>query len=76
MAWVLYGVSQHPAVEAKLVAELASLGLLATPGNPTPRTVEWDDLPKLVYLDAVIKAPPFLPMVLLVLLIIFRFEIF
>jgi hypothetical protein len=45
-------------VEAKVVAELASLGLLGTPENPTPRAVEWDDLPKLVYLDAVIKALP------------------
>eukprot|EP00884_Botryococcus_braunii_P022866 jgi/Botrbrau1/9263/Bobra.180_1s0020.1 len=55
MVWVLYAVSQNPEVEAKLTAELASLGLLASPGNPTPRPVQWDDLPKLAYLDAVIK---------------------
>eukprot|EP00884_Botryococcus_braunii_P001270 jgi/Botrbrau1/11143/Bobra.331_1s0011.2 len=55
MVWVLYCLSQHREVEAKLVAELASLGLLASSGNPQPRQVEWEDLPKLVYLEAVIK---------------------
>lgn len=58
MVWALYGASQHPEVEAKLTAELASLGLLASPVNPNPRAVQWDDLPKLVYLDAIIKAWP------------------
>eukprot|EP00884_Botryococcus_braunii_P001267 jgi/Botrbrau1/11140/Bobra.331_1s0009.2 len=55
LAWVLYCVSQSPEVEAKLLAELASLGLLASSGNPNPRQVEWDDLPQLIYTDAVIK---------------------
>eukprot|EP00884_Botryococcus_braunii_P022864 jgi/Botrbrau1/9261/Bobra.180_1s0018.1 len=55
MMWAMYAISQNPEVEAKLTAELASLGLLASPGNPNPRPVQWDDLPKLVYLDAIIK---------------------
>eukprot|EP00884_Botryococcus_braunii_P003512 jgi/Botrbrau1/13161/Bobra.0187s0109.1 len=55
MSWVIFAVSQNPEVEAKVTAELASLGLLATTDNPNPRALEWDDLPKLVYLDAVIK---------------------
>eukprot|EP00884_Botryococcus_braunii_P001263 jgi/Botrbrau1/11137/Bobra.331_1s0007.1 len=55
LAWVLYCLSQHREVEAKLVDELAALGLLASSGNPKPRQVEWEDLPKLVYLEAVIK---------------------
>lgn len=38
-----------------MVAELASLGLLATPEQPQPRPIEWDDLGKLVYLNTVIK---------------------
>jgi hypothetical protein len=55
LAWALYLVSQHPEVEAKVVAELAQHGLLATPGSPNPRPVQWDDLAKLTYLNAVIK---------------------
>jgi hypothetical protein len=42
-------------VEAKVAAELAQHGLLATPTNPNPRSVQWDDLAKLTYLNAVIK---------------------
>lgn len=58
LAWTLYCVSQHKEVEEKIVAELGSLGLLATPGNPFPRKVEWEDLSKMPYLDAVIKVMP------------------
>ncbi len=58
LSWTLYLVSQHPEVEAKVAAELAQHGLLATPGNPNPRPVQWDDLGKLTYLNAVIKVCP------------------
>ena len=54
-AWVVYTVSQHPQVEAKIVEELKSLDLLATPKQPQPRPIQWDDVPKLTYLTAVIK---------------------
>ena len=56
-AWVVYAVSQHPEVEAKIVEELRSLDLLATPEQPTPRPIQWDDIPRLTYLNAVIKVP-------------------
>eukprot|EP00884_Botryococcus_braunii_P013433 jgi/Botrbrau1/22090/Bobra.0206s0016.1 len=55
LSWVLYGVAQNPDVQDKVAAELASLGLLASPGNPEPRPIDWEDLTQLVYLDAVIK---------------------
>ena len=55
MTWTTYLISQHPAVEAKLVAELAAAGLLATPENPRPRAVEYSDLAKLPYLGWVCK---------------------
>lgn len=55
MVWVLFWISQHPEVEAKIVAELDGLGLLAAPGKAQPRRLEWDDLPKLHYVEAVTK---------------------
>lgn len=61
MAWTLYCIAQHKEVEEKIVAELASLGLLACPGNPCPRKVEWEDLSKMPYLDATIKVKPLPP---------------
>jgi len=57
-SWTLYAISQDADVEAKVVEELRSLGLLATPEQPEPRLVEWEDLPKLTYLNAVIKVEP------------------
>ena len=54
-AWVVYTVSQHPEVEAKIVEELKSLDLLAIAEQPTPRPIQWDDIPRLIYLNAVIK---------------------
>ncbi|CAL8468141.1 g7680 [Coccomyxa elongata] len=54
-AWTLYSVSQNPKVEAKIVEELEGLDLLATADKPVPRPIEWDDIPKLTYLNAVIK---------------------
>ena len=48
-------VSQHPEVEALIVKELQSLGLLATPQQPRPRLIEHADLGKLTYLGCAIK---------------------
>ena len=55
MTWTAYLVSQHPAVEARLVAELAGEGLLATAAAPHPRPVAYGDLARLPYLAAVCK---------------------
>ena len=54
-AWVVYCVSQAPKVEAKIVEELRSLDLLATPAQPAPRPIQWEDVSKLTYLNNVIK---------------------
>lgn len=51
-------VSQRPDVEAKIVAELDSLGLLATPERPQPRHMELDDLAEMPYFTNVCKARP------------------
>ncbi|CAL5224557.1 g7259 [Coccomyxa viridis] len=51
----LFAISQHPEVEAKIVEELQSHGLLATAENPDPRQLTYPDLGKLTYLQAVIK---------------------
>lgn len=55
LTWTTYLISQHPDVEAKLVAELAAAGLVATPDNPTPRDVTYADLNALPYLSWVCK---------------------
>ena len=49
-------MSQNPSIEAKIAEELDSLGLLAKPGSPQPRALQYDDLSKLTYLNMVIKA--------------------
>lgn len=54
-AWLLYLVSQHPGVEAKICQELDEQGLLVTSARPNPRKVTYDDLSKLNYLDMAIK---------------------
>ena len=54
--WVLFQLSQHPAAEAAVEAELDAAGLLVTPARPRPRALEHADLTGLVYLQAVIKA--------------------
>jgi cytochrome P450 len=54
MGWVLYCISQHPEVQAQLSSELEAAGLLAGGPKP-PRSLTWDDLAALPYLDAVIK---------------------
>ena len=54
-SWLIFQVSQHPKVAAKIRQELADLGLLATPERPQPRRLEWADLAKLQYLNCCIK---------------------
>ncbi len=54
-AWLLYLVSQHPEVEAKICQELDQHELLVTADRPNPRKVTYDDLGKLTYLDMAIK---------------------
>ena len=48
-------MSQHPQVEAKIVKELRQHNLLVTAEQPNPRAIQWDDIPTLTYLNAVIK---------------------
>ncbi|KAK9914782.1 hypothetical protein WJX75_000489 [Coccomyxa subellipsoidea] len=54
-AFTLYCVSQNPEVDAKIVEELARHGLLATADAPRPRSLQYEDLSKLTYLNLVIK---------------------
>ena len=58
--WALYLLAQHPAVEARLAAELDAAELLVTAKRPQPRQLQWADLARLAYLQAVIKARPVL----------------
>jgi hypothetical protein len=53
--WTLYLLSQHPEAEQKALDELRAAGLAPTPENPTPRALEYADLGKLVYCQAIIK---------------------
>ncbi len=46
-----YEISRRPEVEAKVAAELDQAGLLAKPGRPHPRALEFDDLARLPYLS-------------------------
>jgi cytochrome P450 len=55
MAWCLFAIGTRPEVEARVVAELEGLGLLASPSNPNPPDLTLDHLSKLPYLNAVIK---------------------
>ena len=50
-----YLISQQPEVEAALVAELGTAGLLATKANPNPPHIGLDDLARLPYLACVCK---------------------
>ncbi|KAG1669638.1 hypothetical protein FOA52_010798 [Chlamydomonas sp. UWO 241] len=46
---------QHPTKLTRLEEELDAFGLLKTLRRPEPRAVEWDDLGRMFYLNAVIK---------------------
>ncbi|KAK9821507.1 hypothetical protein WJX74_005016 [Apatococcus lobatus] len=55
ISWALYCIATHPDVQQKVAAELQQHRLLASPTEPNPRALEWDDLGKLEYLRNVIK---------------------
>lgn len=56
IAWTLYLLAKHPDVEARLVQELDSLGLLVKPGQTSPeRALTWEDLGQMTYLNACIN---------------------
>ncbi|KAF6260940.1 cytochrome P450 [Scenedesmus sp. NREL 46B-D3] len=55
ICWTLLLVASHPAVEARLLGELASLGLSAAPQQPQPAQLKWEHLAQLRYLSAVIN---------------------
>ncbi|KAF6266201.1 cytochrome P450 [Scenedesmus sp. NREL 46B-D3] len=54
-SWTLFNIASEPGVQAKIAEELDSLGLLAQPGCPPPRELEWEDLKHLPYLTACAK---------------------
>ncbi|EIE23073.1 cytochrome P450 [Coccomyxa subellipsoidea C-169] len=54
-AFTLALLAAHPEQEKALAAELDAAGLLLTPANPSPRPMAFSDLPRLTYLDGVIK---------------------
>ena len=51
-----YMIATHAEVQRKVAHELDALGLLATPANPHPRQLDYEDISKLVYLNNCIKA--------------------
>ena len=65
-----YLISQHPEVEAKMLAELEELQLLASPQQPRPRPLEYTDLNKLTYLSCCIKVRSLLPAIIMIIIII------
>ena len=48
-------ISQHPEVEAKVLAELDALELLTTPARPQPRPMIYDDIARVAYTTCAIK---------------------
>jgi cytochrome P450 len=44
ICWTLFLLATHPEAEARLCAELDSLGLLASPGKPRPAALQWEHL--------------------------------
>eukprot|EP00879_Flechtneria_rotunda_P009548 GHRR01009994.1.p1 GENE.GHRR01009994.1~~GHRR01009994.1.p1 ORF type:complete len:439 (+),score=146.14 GHRR01009994.1:585-1901(+) len=54
-SWTLFNIATVPGVQDKIAEELDSLGLLAKPGCPPPRELEWEDLKRLPYLIAATK---------------------
>jgi hypothetical protein len=48
-------IASHPEVQAKIAAELDSMGLLVTPERPVPRDMVLEDLRQLPYLTACVK---------------------
>eukprot|EP00955_Chlamydomonas_euryale_P069158 360341-Chlamydomonas_euryale.AAC.2 len=54
VAWIMYDVASHPEVQARCMDELRAAGLLSTVTS-RGRTVAWDDLTSLEYLNATVK---------------------
>ncbi|KAG1669641.1 hypothetical protein FOA52_010801 [Chlamydomonas sp. UWO 241] len=52
---IVLSLLQHPDELARLEDELDAFGLLQTSKRPEPRAVEWDDLGRMTFLNAVIK---------------------
>lgn len=48
-------ISSHEQVEAKVLTELQSLGLMPSEEQPTARAMDYDDLAKLTYTTNAIK---------------------
>ena len=48
-------ISVHPAVEAKVLAELQALQLMPSAAQPQPRSMNYDDIAKLTYTGNAIK---------------------
>jgi cytochrome P450 len=44
VCWTLFLLATHPEAEARLCAELDSLGLLASPNKPRPALLQWEHL--------------------------------
>lgn len=44
ICWALLLIATHPEVEARVLAELAALGLAASPDKPQPGTMKWEHL--------------------------------
>lgn len=55
ITWTLALIAAHPEVQQQVTAELAALGLLATPEQPLPKQLTWQALNDLDYLRKVIK---------------------
>ena len=53
-------ISQHTDVEHKVLAELRQIELLASPLQPDPRSMSYDDIAQLTYTQHAIKVnlPP------------------
>ncbi|KAI8477013.1 MAG: cytochrome P450 [Monoraphidium minutum] len=54
-AWTLLHAATCPGVQERVAEELDAAGLLAKPGCPPPREMDYEDLKKLPYLTAVAK---------------------
>ncbi|KAK9825238.1 hypothetical protein WJX74_002715 [Apatococcus lobatus] len=55
ISWTLGLLAAHADVQQKVASELEGLGLRATPTQPQPRRLTWEDLSHLDYLRKVIK---------------------
>ena len=53
-----YAISQHPEVEARIMAELRALGVMPSAEHPQARELTYADTCELTYLQAVIKVRP------------------